>query len=404
MTSNVVAPYKPLPWQVEPFYDRSPVMLLTGSAGGGKSRIASEKVNAFMLHYPGARGLLIRKAREYASKSMVMSMKRAIGSPEIAVYRKADLMFQYANGSLLAAAGVKDEDQREALRSIFEDGGVDIVWIEEANALSYEAYQEIRTRMRGQASSWRQIILTTNPGGPAHWIKRRLIDGGEAKVYVSSAEDNPHNPPDYLHTLNTLTGLQYERLVRGKWVASEGALWSYDLIERQRTTRPDNLTRIVVAVDPAATNKKTSDETGIVIAGTDANGNGYVLQDVSLKASPAGWAQAAIQAYHRWQANVIVVETNNGGDMVEHTIHSVENVPVKQVRASRGKHTRAEPIAALYENGRIFHAGTFHDLEDQLTTWTPGDDSPDRLDALVWAMTELMITGGEVRITVNKYA
>jgi predicted phage terminase large subunit-like protein len=175
----------------------------------------------------------------------------------------------------------------------------------------------------------------------------------------------------------------------------------YDLIARLRTGHAPTHRRTAaiswLAVDPAATNKKTSDETGIVIAGTDANGNGYVLQDVSLKASPAGWAQAAIQAYHRWQANVIVVETNNGGDMVEHTIHSVENVPVKQVRASRGKHTRAEPIAALYENGRIFHAGTFHDLEDQLTTWTPGDDSPDRLDALVWAMTELMITGGEIQ-------
>jgi len=404
MTNNVVSPYKPLPWQVDPFYDKSPIVLLTGSAGGGKSRVAAEKVNAFMLHYPGARGLLIRKAREYASKSMVMSMKRVVGAPQLAVYRKADLMFEYANGSMLAVAGVKDEDQREALRSIFEDGGVDIVWIEEANAISYEAFQEIRTRMRGTATNWRQIIMTTNPGGPAHWIKRLLIDGGLASIYVSSAADNPHNPDDYVNTLNELTGLQYERLVLGKWVAAEGALWDYTTIERQRVPRPDDFTRIVVGVDPAATNNDTSDETGIIVAGIAPNGDAYVLQDVSLKASPAAWADVVVSAYKRWEANTVVVETNNGGDMVEHTIHTADSrVAVKQVRASRNKHTRAEPIASLYEKGRIWHAGTFHDLEDQMTSWTPGDSSPDRLDALVWALTELMLNGN-VTITVGRYA
>lgn len=384
----------PLDWQLEPMRDKSGIMLLTGSAGGGKSRCAAEKMNAYMLHYPGARGLLIRKAREYATKSMVPAMKMAIGSPEIARYKKADLQFHYANGSIIYVAGVKDEDQIEALRSISERGGVDIAWIEEANAIKFEAFQEIRTRMRGIITDWRQIILTTNPGGASHWIKKKLIDGGMASVYFSNATENPHNPSDYLETLNSLTGLQYERLVLGKWKSAEGALWDYDTIERNRThiESPGYYTRIVVAVDPAATNNDTSDETGIVVCGIDSLKRGYVLEDVTVKASPAMWASRAIDAYHRWQADAIIVEVNNGGDMVEHTIKTQDKgVRVKQVRASRGKHTRAEPIAALYEKDQIMHAGSFHELEDQMTSWVPGDESPDRLDAMVWGFTNLMI-------------
>lgn len=392
--------FTPLEWQYAPLNDKSPIMLLTGSAGGGKSKVAAEKYNGFCLKYDGARGLLLRKAREFATKSMVPLFRSVAGKQ--AVYRKSDMMFEYPNGSMVAVGGMKDEQQREAIRSIFEQGGLDWVWIEEANSLTYEDFQELRARMRGTATTWRQIGLTTNPGGPAHWIKRRLIDGGMAAVYYSSAVENPHNPADYIDTLNSLTGLQYERLVRGLWKAAEGALWDYDTIERQRTRppSPDDLTRIVVAIDPAATNNPDSDETGIIVAGIDKQLRGYVLQDVSLHGSPATWGKAAIQAYQRWGADVIIAESNNGGDMVEHTIKTVrddadtpigQRVNIKQVRASRGKHTRAEPVASLYEQGRIFHAGKFHSLEDQMTSWVPGNDSPDRMDAMVWAFTELLL-------------
>jgi len=139
-----------------------------------------------------------------------------------------------------------------------------------------------------------------------------------------------------------------------------------------------------------------SDETGLVVAGVGADGHGYVLDDLSLKASPHAWASAAATAYHQHKADRIVAEINNGGDLVEHTLRTVDSkLPYKKLTASRGKHTRAEPIAALYEQGRVHHVGMFAELEDQMCTWVPGDDSPDRMDALVWAFTELMLEGGD---------
>ncbi|MFN8564116.1 MAG: hypothetical protein U0703_21425 [Anaerolineae bacterium] len=159
-------------------------------------------------------------------------------------------------------------------------------------------------------------------------------------------------------------------------------------------SEPPDLRRIVVAIDPAVTANAGSDETGIVVAGVDAGGQGYVLEDASLKASPDGWARAAVEAYHRWQADRIVAEVNNGGDLVEHTARTVDsNVSLTQVRASRGKRARAEPVAALYEQGKIHHAGIFEELERQMCEGTA--KSPDRVDALVWAITELMLREDE---------
>jgi len=172
-----------------------------------------------------------------------------------------------------------------------------------------------------------------------------------------------------------------------------GALWKRDDIERSRVTEFPDLVRVVIAVDPAASANEGSDETGIIAAGIDNAGQGYVLDDVSLVGSPPEWARQAIAAYHRHRADRMIAETKNGGDMVEHTIRMVDaNVSFTQVRASRGKAVRAEPVAALYEQGKIHHVGTFAELEDQLCGWTPDSgDSPDRLDALVWAFTELMV-------------
>ena len=172
----------------------------------------------------------------------------------------------------------------------------------------------------------------------------------------------------------------------------EGALWTRDMIERCRVHTMPDLVRIVVGVDPAVSNRETSSETGIVAVGVDANGTGYVLDDRSLKGSPVEWANAAIALYHRSSADRIVVEANQGGDMVRHTLQTVESqIPLKTVHATRGKRTRAEPISALYEQGKVKHLGAFPTLEDQMCSWTPESDSPDRLDALVWGLTELMI-------------
>lgn len=225
MKTEVVAPYKPLPWQLAPLRDKSRVCLLTGSAGGGKSRVASEKMHAYCLKYPGATGIALRKAREYASKSVVFALKKAMGGDGGVRYSPSDLMFHYGNGSKIFIAGMKDEGQRQALRSINGDGSADIIWGEEANALTEDDHNELLGRLRGTAAPWRQILYTTNPDTPYHWIKQRLMDGGEASVYYSRAEDNPHNPPDYLDTLAGLTGVLGQRLRDGKWMQAEGAVY-----------------------------------------------------------------------------------------------------------------------------------------------------------------------------------
>ncbi|HAJ79607.1 MAG TPA: ATP-binding protein [Fibrobacteres bacterium] len=173
------------------------------------------------------------------------------------------------------------------------------------------------------------------------------------------------------------------------------ALWHRDWIDNSRVASISDLDRIVVAIDPAASHdEEGSNETGIIVAGKRKENkvdHYYILDDVTIIGTPEQWANRAISAYNKWGADKIVAEKNNGGDMVESTLHnSDKTVPVKLVWASRGKITRAEPISLLYEQGRCHHVGTFEALEDQMCEYVPGDDSPDRMDALVWAITEIM--------------
>lgn len=170
------------------------------------------------------------------------------------------------------------------------------------------------------------------------------------------------------------------------------ALWKRSALDAGRVVQAPNLARLVVGIDPAATSQEGSDETGIVVAGIGADGQGYVLDDLSLRGSPHVWASQAVSAYHKYRADRIVAEINQGGEMVESTIRTVDqNVAYSHVYATRGKTVRAEPIAALYEQGRIHHVGAFAELEDQMCQWVQGEKSPDRIDALVWALTELSI-------------
>lgn len=155
------------------------------------------------------------------------------------------------------------------------------------------------------------------------------------------------------------------------------------------------LLRVVIGVDPAASTSEGADETGIIVAGIGWDRCAYVLDDLSGKLSPDGWGRRVVDAYHAWEADRVVIETNMGGQMAEHVIRTVEpRVPIKGVRATRGKAVRAEPVAALYEQGRVFHVRPFLELEDQLCTFNPSDPpakSPDRMDALVWAINELLL-------------
>lgn len=226
MLNNAIAPYQPFAWQLEPLRDKSPVVVMTGSAGGGKSRCAAEKVHAYCLKYPGAMGLMLRKMRESMTNSTALFVERKIiGKDPRVKHVPSKYRFEYENGSILAYGGMKDEQQREQIRSIGQDGALDIVWMEEATRFTEDDFNEILGRMRGKAADWRQIILTTNPGSPSHWIKTRLIDKREGNPYFSSALDNPANPPDYLVSLSKMTGVLKLRLVEGKWVQAEGVVY-----------------------------------------------------------------------------------------------------------------------------------------------------------------------------------
>ena len=175
------------------------------------------------------------------------------------------------------------------------------------------------------------------------------------------------------------------------------ALWKREWLDRDRVSKaPAELEIVVVAVDPQASSGEESAETGIIACGR-AYSEYFVLADVTIKGRPAEWGMQAVSAYYTHEANRIIAERNNGGDMVVSTIKNVdEHVPVTTVWASRGKQTRAEPVSTLYEKGKVHHVGTFPELEEQLCEWEPGDASPDRLDALVWGLSSLM-TRGEIK-------
>lgn len=265
---SILAPYHPLTWQVAPWRDRSRVLLLTGSAGGGKSRLAAEKLHGFCLHYPGAFALLVRKTRVSMTKGSILFLKESvIGSdPRVAHYESKDY-FRYWNGSILAYLGLEDEAQRERLKSIGPRGGVDIAWGEEATELEESDHNALLARLRGQAAPWRQLLYTCNPDAPTHWIHRRLIQGREARAYYSKATDNAYNPDDYMDTLGRLTGTERDRLLLGQWVQASGLVydvWSDgpdDGNVTEAAERIPNHGQFVLAIDDGYAGKR-DDATG----------------------------------------------------------------------------------------------------------------------------------------------
>jgi len=214
--------YEPLPWQLPAMRDVSPVILLTGSQGGGKSRTAAEKIHAFCLNYPGAQALVMRKVKDNVMASAWrMLEKKVVGQDPRVNFQMKATRADYLNGSTIYFAGMHGDKQREAIRSIGE-GTIDIVWMEEAHEFEEDDYEETIGRVRGKTATWNQIILTTNPDSPVHWINRRLILGEEAIVHYSSARDNPYNHANYLKRLDGMTGSKGQRLRDGMWVMAAG--------------------------------------------------------------------------------------------------------------------------------------------------------------------------------------
>jgi phage terminase large subunit-like protein len=262
-------------------------------------------------------------------------------------------------------------------------------WLDEAAQMKQDVWNIMIGRLRlSPGRGW----ITTTPCG-SNWvydifIRRALPD---YEVIRSSTRENVFLPTDFVRTLEqTYTSSFARQEIEGEFLLDvEGALWSRTTIDNGRVPSAPPLHRVVVGVDPKASLDANS-KTGIVVVGADTNEENYVLEDCSLNASPDAWGRAVVNAYYKWNADTVVVEVNQGGDMVTSVLRTIDpNLPIKTVHASRGKWVRAEPVAARYEQGKIHHVGVFTELELQMTSWVPGSDSPDNMDALVWGCTDL---------------
>ena len=309
-------------------------------------------------------------------------------------YEPSKRRVTWPNGAM---ATLFSSDEPDRLRGPQHDGA----WCDEISSWRYpEAWDMLMLGLR--LGSNPQSVATTTPK-PVKLVKKLLKDPTTAITRGSTFDNAGNLAPQFIHQIKQAyagTRLERQEVFAELLEDVEGALWNTDMIDAKRWPKGEALPpmrRIVVAIDPAVSAHENSDETGIVVAGLDGNGKGHVLEDLSGKFSPEKWGRIAIQAYYRWQGDKIIGEANNGGDMIGAVLKQIDpNVPFKAVRASKGKFTRAEPVAALYEQGRVHHAMVFRQLEEQMCAFTPDIDrdaygSPDRVDALVWALWELIV-------------
>ena len=303
-------------------------------------------------------------------------------------YNRSNGQITLSNGSRIHLVSADEPDRARGLN-------LSGAWLDEASSFRYE---EIWTE--GLAPALRignpQVVITTTPRPTKlirEWMSRT---DGSVVVTRGSTFDNADNlSPAALAELKARyegTRLGRQELYGELLLDTPGALFTQTQIDNTRVKFYSDFTRVVVAVDPAITNNESSDMTGIVVCGQGSDGRYYVLADRSCKDSPLGWAKRVSQAYEDYQADSVVVETNQGGDMIATTLHQVNpNLPIKEVSARRGKALRADPVALLYEQGKVSHIGNLNDLEDQMVTWLPDSgESPDRLDAMVHGITSLL--------------
>jgi phage terminase large subunit-like protein len=306
-------------------------------------------------------------------------------------YEPSKRLLTWPNGSYATIFTSADPDDTRGFSG-------DTAWLDEFAAFYHPrlVWDNLNFGMREVSGDRPRIIITSTPR-PLSVLNEIEAKESTVTVVSSSYENRANLDPQWYHeVIEPLEGTTLGRQEIWADILADlpGALWQRRELDQHRVdVAPRELHRLVVAVDPATTSGEEADETGIIVAALDGSGHGYVLDDLSCRLSPKGWAQRVVRAYHRWGADQVVAEKNQGGDMVALTIHTVdENVPVKLVHASRGKRTRAEPIAAKYEQGRVHHVGTFGELEDQMCMFTPDiRQSPDRVDAMVWAFSEILI-------------
>lgn len=377
--------------------------LLLGGRGSGKTRAGVEWAIEQAHTQPGSRGLIIG-ATAGDIRDVIIEGESGIlekSPPDfVAVYEPSKRRVTWPNGSV---AYLRSADTPERLR------GPQAHWAlcDEMASWRYLQYAWDMLQFCLRLGNHPRAVIATTPR-PLPLLKMLLSDP-DCVLSSATTYDNLANlSPVYRRIIARYEGttLGQQELLAKLLSDNPRALWKRDNIETLRVTDYPPLVRIVVAIDPQAKKdaKKereydlsdTVSETGIVIAGLGEDGHGYVLDDLTLNGSPDEWGRAAVTGFNKYRADRIVGEVNNGGDMVEFVVKTVEpNIPFTQLHASRGKHTRAEPVAALYEQFKVHHVGMFAELEDQMCQWVPGDDSPDRMDALVWALTELMLDGDQ---------
>jgi predicted phage terminase large subunit-like protein len=332
---------------------------------------------------------------------------------------KTDWYVEFPNGSQIWFGGLDDKERTEKVlgqehASIFLNECSQIQYDSRSIAVTRLAQQAIQKLVnRDDAPLRPRMYYDCNPPSKKQWTYQLFIEKldpdtrrpvRDPQDYASlqmNPQDNAQNlAPGYIDTLQGLSGRLQRRFLKGEFGdATPGALWPDEVLDKWRVIDgglPD-MQRIAVGVDPSGSGDEDNagnDEIGIIVAGLGADGNGYVLEDVTIKAGPATWGKVATGAYDRHSADVIVAEGNFGGAMVKHVIQTARpRTPFKLVTASRGKVVRAEPIAALFENGKARLAGEFRALEDELASFSTagymGDGSPNRADAMVWALSEL---------------
>lgn len=301
------------------------------------------------------------------------------------VYEPSKRRITWSNGAI---ATVYSGDEPDQLRG----PNFDTAWVDELAKFKYpdETWSNLELALR--AGQRPQVFVTTTPR-PIGIIRKLINDPSTVDVTGSTFDNASNLSPRYIERIASLyegTTLGRQELYGEILDQIPGALWTRDMIDDYRAKESPEFERIVVAVDPAVTSKKTSDETGIIVAGT-SDGHAFILEDRTGRYTPDTWARKAIALYNSYQAGVIVCESNQGGDVLQQVIHDIDDsVNVKLVHASTGKAVRAEPVVAKYEQGKVHHVGTLERLEDELCTWVPGQGrSPNRLDALVWSLTEL---------------
>ena len=375
--------------------------LMLGGRGAGKTRAGSEwiRYNALGLEpvatLPAKRIALIGPTLGEVRSVMVEGVSGLLGvhpKSQMPKFISSQNKLVWPNGSIAQLFSAEEPDSLRGPQ-------FDLAWCDELAKWRYlnETWDMLQFGLRMGENP--RVLVTTTPR-PVALLKQLLEDKQNLVSRASTYDNKVFLAASFLKEIDRqYAGTRLGRQeINGELITDNPeALFSRDVIEKLRVKKPPVLERIVVAVDPPITSKKASNACGIVCAGLAKDGRAYVLDDATIqKAKPLAWAKKAIALYEVREADVLVVEVNQGGEMVSTILNEVDaSVPVKSVHATRGKHLRAEPVAALYEQGRVCHVGAFPALEDEMCSFEQttkhGRKSPDRVDALVWALTELLL-------------